>query len=132
MDYEINYNEFVTDPEIRMYRYGDMPTRIVTLDNSSVTADKNGQKIVPIGTLVDKDGRVCKLSADGITGTPIGITHDTKNVTKKNKAVACFVRGHIKGPMLNFEGEQYDDAMGKAVQEALPEIHIYPIPAEEE
>lgn len=128
MEYVKNYRDFITDREIKMYRYGWQPTQIITLDNSEVEANEDGQKIVPAGTLVDKDGKICKLQKSGITGEPVGITVDTKNVTYSNQPVAIYVRGHLKGPELNFTGDKYDDAMGTAVETALPEIKIYPRP----
>lgn len=125
MDYIFNYREFVTDPEIRMYRQEEM-TIPAMVSNEEVEPNENGQKIVPIGTLIDKDGKICKLTKSGIEGTPIGITHDSKDVTNAPQEVAVYIHGHLKGPMLNFEDEEYDAAMGKAIEQALPGIFVYP------
>ena len=130
MEYNLNKYEIGVDPELRMYRV-EWFTLPHMVKSDGVEPDENGRKIVPLGTLVDKDGGVCKLEDSGITGTPVGITHDTVDVTNNNKEVAIYVKGHLKGKRLNFTGEEYTDNMGKAVEEALPDIRVYPRPAVE-
>lgn len=122
---EINH-----ESEIRAYRRDCFaPSHMVTA--TGITADKYGRKIVPVGTLVDKDGNACKISAGSIQGTPIGITRHAVDVTNGPEPVAIFTRAHLLGPRLNMWSESYSDDIGKAIMEALPEIHIYPVPAAE-
>lgn len=119
---EINH-----EAEIRAYRRDAFsPSHMVS--DQGITADKSGYKIVPVGTLVDKDGKVCKISGGAIEGTPVGITRHAVDVTNGPEPVAIFTRGHLLGPRLNMWGEEYSDDIGKAIMEALPEIHIYPRP----
>lgn len=125
MEVALNYREIGTDPEIRMYRQEEM-TISAMVASEGVEPDERGRKVVPIGTLIDKDGKICKLTESGIEGTPIGITHDTKVVTYGNQEVAIYIHGHLKGPMLNFEGEEYNEKMGQAIEQALPGIFVYP------
>lgn len=127
MIYIPNYKEVLPSPEIRMYRR-DFFSITHHVGNTGVKADEQGYKIVPAGTLVDKDGNVCTFSGSEITGTPVGITVNTVDVTNGDRTVAIYTRGHIKGYMLNIGEEEYSDEIGTAVQKALPEIHVYPIP----
>ena len=127
MDYVLNDKKLLVDPEIRRYRKDSFCiSHFVKSDG--VEADENGQKLVPIGTLVDKDGAICKVTAKGIEGTPVGITHDTVDVTHSDQQVAIYTRGHLQGKLLNLHGQEYSDTIGTAIESALPEIHIYPRP----
>lgn len=122
--------EISHEAEIRAYRRDAFsPSHMIT--DTGITADKYGRKIVPAGTLVDKDGNACKIAESAITGTPVGITRHAVDVTNGPEPVAVFTRGHLRGPLLNMWGEEYSDTIGKAIEEALPEIHIYPRPAAE-
>lgn len=126
MEFVKNIRGYETDPEIKMYRQEEMTVPHM-VSAEEVQPDESGRKIVPIGSLVDKDGKVCKISQSGeITGTPVGITHDTKDVTNGNQECAVYIHGHLKGPMLQFEGEEYQEAIGKAIEKALPGIYVYP------
>lgn len=125
-----DYKSYINDPEIRRFREDTMTIPHMVSDEG-VTADADGRKIVPIGTLVDKDGKKCAVNGSSITGTPVGITHRSVDVTYGPEPMAVYIRAHLQGELLNFEDEEYSDEIGKAIMEALPEIHIYPAPAEE-
>lgn len=123
-----DYKEFRTDPVIQKFWGHDQPTLRGMVSDEGVKADKYGRKIVPIGTFVDKDGKICKLTKSGFEGEPIGMTHDSKDVTHGPREVSLWVRGHFKGELINFDEDEYSDEIGLAIQEKFPEIHIYPIP----
>lgn len=128
----IAYDNRVLQPEPTIEKYEvDKVTIPHMVTDKGIEPDDHNRKFVPIGTLVDKDGNPCKISGGAIEGTPVGITVNTKEVTYGPENVAVFIRGHIQGELLNLWGEEYSDDIGKAVMEALPEIHIYPVPAAE-
>ena len=95
---EINH-----EAEIRAYRRDAFsPSHMVS--DQGITADKSGYKIVPVGTLVDKDGKVCKISGGAIEGTPVGITRHAVDVTNGPEPVAIFTfsesyKENLKSPL---------------------------------
>lgn len=123
------YDYEILEPEKTIERFRKDRVRIPGMvKGDGVKPDKNGRIIVPIGTLVDETGKVCPIKGGSITGTPVGITANTKDVTDGPENVALYIRGHLQGRMLNYEDKEYSDAIGKAIMEKLPEIHIYPVP----
>lgn len=129
MDYFVNGDKIAFDPEIRRYRKDSFAISGMATD-TGIDADETGRKIVPIGTLIDKDGNACKISGGAITGTPIGITTNSVEVTHGPQPVGLYTRGHFQGELLNlWSEEKYTDAIGTAIETALPEVHIYPRPA---
>lgn len=128
MDYGIKKDSIAFDPEIRRYRKDSFAIS-GQASNEGVEADESGRKIVPIGSLIDKDGKICKISGSSIQGTPIGITTNSVDVTHSTQPVGVYTRGHFQGELLNLGEEEYSDTIGAAIEKALPEIHIYPRPA---
>lgn len=122
-----NYMEWTPEPVIEKYRHDKLRVSHM-VKGDGVEANEFGRKIVPIGTLVDKDGKVCKITGGAIEGTPFGITANTKDVTDGPEPVAVYRRGHLQGDFLNCGDEGYSEEVGKAIQKALPEIHVYPVP----
>lgn len=127
MDYGVKKDTLTIDPEIRRYRK-DSFTISAQASGEEVEPDEFGRKIVPIGSLIDKDGKICKISGSSIEGTPIGITTNSVDVTHSTQPVAVYTRAHLQGKMLNLGEEEYSDEIGTAIETALPEIHIYPRP----
>ena len=116
------------DPEIRRYRKDSFAISAMAT-SEGIDPDEHGRKIVPIGTMVDKDGKPCKISGSSIDGTPIGITTNSVDVTYSAQPVGVYTRGHIQGELINlWDEEAYSEAIGTAIETALPEIHIYPRP----
>ena len=128
MDYMVGKDTIFFDPEIRRYRKDSFAISAMAT-SEGIDPDEHGRKIVPIGTMVDKDGKPCKISGSSIDGTPIGITTNSVDVTYSAQPVGVYTRGHIQGELINlWDEEEYSEAIGTAIETALPEIHIYPRP----
>lgn len=128
MDYMVGKDTIFFDPEIRRYRKDSFAISAMAT-SEGIDPDEHGRKIVPIGTMVDKDGKPCKISGSSIDGTPIGITTNSVDVTYSAQPVGVYTRGHIQGELINlWDEEAYSEAIGTAIETALPEIHIYPRP----
>lgn len=123
-----NYKSYSVDPDPRRYYGHDMPTIAGMVTGEGVEPDEFGRKIVPLCTFVDKDGKVCKLTKSGFEGEPIGMTHDSKDVTFGPENVALWVRGHFKVEFINIDEDEYSDEIGLAILEKFPEMHLYPKP----
>lgn len=103
------------------------------IDSTKITADENGDKIVPIGTFISAEGEVCKLSGSAFDKTPVGILDMTMNLRYGDDLVPLAVEGYPFGEALNWEGKTGDqdtdssnftqDAV-TALKDILPKITL--------
>lgn len=74
-----------------------------TVNDTGIIADEYGKKFVPAGTLLDKDGKVVKVTRSGSSGsytyalstTPVGILFDTVEVTHGLQPGALMIDGSV-------------------------------------
>ncbi|MBC2579987.1 hypothetical protein [Clostridium sp. DJ247] len=66
----------------------------VKIDATAITADAQGKKIVPLGSIVDKTGKVVN------DGTAFGITYNEIDVTGGTEAVSVVIHGFIDSTQL--------------------------------
>lgn len=74
-----------------------------TVTDSGVTGDGRGKKIVPAGSLLDKDGKVVRVARSGSAGSytyafstdPVGILFAAADVTYGPQAGALMIAGSI-------------------------------------
>lgn len=86
---------------------------------TGVTANVEGKKIVLAGSLIDADGNVVTAVGDALTGTPVGMTYKTIDVTNGDQPCAIIVEGYVREDRV-LDG--YSEAAKTAVKEALPKI----------
>lgn len=102
-----------------------------TIKSESVKADANGEKIVPVGSFIDKDGQVVTWEESAFSSTPIGITVRPIDVTYGDMPAAYYVEGWLIGERLNYGVKQespieYSNEIYDAIVAALPNIHLDP------
>lgn len=125
-----NYKTYATEPEVfKTYKNRVAFTGTVVVDG--VTADKEGNKIVPRGTFLDKDGKISSVSG-GTGSDPVGMLDKTVDLTGLQDGdgleVPVVVEGYLQGARLNVtDHEDYS-----AITTALPEIKIDPAKDPEE
>ncbi|AKA70140.1 hypothetical protein [Clostridium scatologenes] len=66
----------------------------VKIDATVIVADVAGKKIVPLGSIVDKNGKVVN------DGTAFGITYNEIDVTNGTEAVSVVIHGFVDGSQL--------------------------------
>ncbi|XBX08432.1 hypothetical protein QMP26_10250 [Enterocloster clostridioformis] len=101
-----------------------------TVLDTGVTADTEGKKFVLAGSLLDKDGKVVKVTRSGSSGAytytfstePVGILFATTEVTHGPQAGALMIAGSINTERL--QGEYLVDAVDQMV-EKMPFIKFF-------
>lgn len=101
-----------------------------TVLDTGVTADTEGKKSVLAGSLLDKDGKVVKVTRSGNSGAytyafstePVGILFATTEVTHGPQAGALMIAGSVNTERL--QGEYLVDAVGRLV-EKMPFIKFF-------
>lgn len=91
-----------------------------TVSDTGITADPNGKKFVPAGTLLDQDGNAVKVTRSGTSGSytyafsaaPAGILFDTVEVTHGPQPGALMIDGSVNTERLQ----------GDYVVEAVPQL----------
>lgn len=66
----------------------------IKIDATAITADATGKKILPLGSIIDKTGKVVN------DGTAFGITYNEIDVTNGTEAVSVVIHGFIDGTQL--------------------------------
>lgn len=91
-----------------------------TVSDTGITADPNGKKFVPAGTLLDQNGNAVKVTRSGTSGSytyvfsaaPAGILFDTVEVTHGPQPGALMIDGSVNTERLQ----------GEYVVEAVPQL----------
>lgn len=120
--YTVQKKCFSSEPEIfKTYKNRVAFTGYVSAEG--VTADDNGDLVVPRGTVLDKDGKVSSVSG-GSGSDPAGILDKTITFDSKDDLMEApiVVEGYLLGARLNVtDHEDYS-----SITTALPEIKIDP------
>lgn len=115
-----DYKKYETEPEI-FKTYKNRVAFTGTISDDGVTANEEGEKIVPRGTAIDKDGKISSVSG-GSGSDPVGILDKTVNVTYGPIIAPVIIEGYLLGARLNVtDHEDYS-----SITTALPEIKIDP------
>lgn len=116
------YKKYTTEPEI-FKTYKNRVAFTGTVVAEGVTANEEGDLVIPRGTFIDKDGKISSVSG-GTGSDPVGMLDKTVVFYDKNDAieVPIVVEGYLLGARLNVsDHEDYS-----AITTALPEIKIDP------
>ena len=107
----------------------------ITIDNSGLKPNEEGEIEAVAGSFIDKDGKVITLTKGEsleFSSDPIGILTETINLTDGKQAGSIMYSGVIYADKLPYpEGVEYDDSFKTAIQDKLPQIHCvgsYAIP----
>lgn len=120
--YNVSQKYYSSEREIfKTYKNRVAFTGFVTAEG--VTADENGDLVIPRGTVIDKDGKISSVSG-GTGSDPAGIIDKTIVFDSKDDVMEApiIVEGYLLGARLNVtDHEDYS-----AITTALPEIKIDP------
>lgn len=129
--YVKGYKKYAGDKRIMRTSDGKVAFT-ATVVPDGIEPNEEGRLLVPIGTPIDRDGKICKWTGSDFDNTPVGITDYTVDVTYGNEPVACIVEGYFYGEALNWGGDvEYSEDIYEKVKEVLPFCHMEP-PVEEE
>lgn len=94
-----------------------------TIKSDGITADENGKKFVPVGTLIDADGTVVKQTgasgSETLTSTPVGVLFNTVEVTNGDVPGSLVVEGYLRADRV-LDG--FAEKAIEAIKTALPNI----------
>lgn len=101
-----------------------------TVVDAGVSPDREGKKLIMAGSLLDKDGKVVKVTRSGSSGAytytfstePVGILFATTEVTYGPQAGALMISGSVNTERL--QGEYLVDAVDQMV-EKMPFIKFF-------
>lgn len=101
-----------------------------TVADNGVTGDERGKKIVPAGSLLDKDGKAVRVTRSGNAGSyayafstsPVGILFAAADVTHGPQAGALMIAGSVNTERL--PGDYLVEAAGQLV-EKMPFIKFF-------
>ena len=118
-----DYKKFNMTPEILASEHFVSFTG--TLSGTGVTADDEGRKIVPAGSLVDEDGALVTVEENALSGDPIGVLLDDVEVTYGDQPAPLLVEGYVYGERLKLGEDVETTAANLAlVTAALPEVKL--------
>lgn len=118
-----DYKKFNMTPEILASEHFVSFTG--TLSGTGVTADDEGRKIVPAGSLVDEDGALVTVEEDALSGDPIGVLLDDIEVTYGDQPAPLLVEGYVYAERLSLgEDVEMTDEVKALVTAALPEVKL--------
>jgi hypothetical protein len=96
-----------------------------TLDSTTVTADGNGDKLVPAGTVLIASGTDNqKLAPHAATGSIVGVLAEMQNLRDGDRQAGIVFGGHLNGNRL-FDNGVFGVAPGSATATALAALGIY-------
>lgn len=117
----------VTDAEFLAHEKG-LLTVSRTIMPDGIEADDAGEKWVPKGSYIDKDGKmtVPTVTADSVTfdNPPIGILFSPVKVTNGPDAGAVMIEGWVKGDYMDWGDQEWNKSLGEAVHKLLPGINF--------
>lgn len=101
-----------------------------TVSDTGVTANAEGRKFVPAGTLLDKSGNTVKITRSGSTGAytyalsadPAGILFSGTDVTHGSQAGALMIAGSVNTERL--QGDYRAEAVQQLI-EKMPFIKFF-------
>lgn len=101
-----------------------------TVDGTDITADENGKKYVPAGTVLDADGKAVKVARSGaadsytytFSSAPAGILFDTVEVTHGNQPGALMIDGAVDVERL--PGDYWAEAVQQLINK-MPYIKFF-------
>ena len=126
--YSVNSKHYASEIEI-FKTYANRVAFTGSVTAEGVTADEDGDLVIPRGTVIDKDGKVSSVSG-GTGSDPAGIIDKTVIFDSKDDVMEApiIVEGYLIGARLNVtDHEDYS-----AITTALPEIKIDPATDPEE
>lgn len=100
-----------------------------TIQPDGIEADEQGEKWVPKGSFIDKEGKVTipKVSGESVSFDvePVGILFSPVKVTHGPAYGALMIEGWVKGDYMNWgEDNEWNPKFGEAIHAILPGINF--------